>query len=86
MLDQIIEASRNLFNHLSNAGMTDIIIYGIGFCILGSLLTRKDRKANPEKWARIDAASASQSNSTGSVMINGQHHFVTRVGNTTHIY
>ena len=88
MLDQIIEASRNLFNHLSNAGMTDIIIYGIGFigfCILGSLLTRKDRKANPEKYARINATLPSQDYSMGTVVINGQSHSVTRAGNTTYI-
>ena len=100
MLDQIIEASRNLFNHLSNAGMTDLIIYGIGFigfCILGSLLTRKDRKANPEKWARIDANIAAnnaamvananaQDNTMGTVVINGKMHTTTHVGNTTYIH
>ena len=90
MLDQIIEASRNLFNHLSNAGMTDIIIYGIGFigfCILGSLLTREDRKANPEKWARIDATTTTQNDYTmGTVVINGKMHTTTHVGNTTSIH
>ena len=65
------------------------ILFGIGFILLSiflGMLTRRARKANPEKWARIDAAIDSQANSTGSVMINGQQHFVTRVGNTTHIY
>ena len=65
------------------------ILFGIGFtllCILGSLLTRKDRKANPEKWARIDAATTTQNDYTmGTVVINGQSHSVTRAGNTTYI-
>lgn len=74
MLDQIIEASGNIIPHLLDAGVTDLIIYGIGFigfCILGSLLTRKDRKANPGKY------------SYGSATIDGKDYFVTRVGNHT---
>ena len=65
------------------------ILFGIGFiliCIFLGLLTRKDRKANPEKWARIDAATATQNDYTmGTVVINGQSHSVTRAGNTTYI-
>ena len=81
----------SFFTDLLNKALENpaYVLFGIGFILLSvflGMLTRKDRKANPEKWARIDAASASQANSTGSVMINGQHHFVTRVGNTTHIY
>ena len=74
MTDTILETSNNLISHLMNAGMTDLIIYGvgfIGFCILGSLLTRKDRKANPGKY------------SYGTATIDGQDYFVTRVGNHT---
>ena len=66
------------------------ILFGIGFiliCIFLGLLTRKDRKANPEKWARIDAATTAAQNdyTTGTIVINGQSHFVTRAGNTTYI-
>ena len=75
------------------------ILFGIGFiliCIFLGLLTRKDRKANPEKWARIDANIAAnnaamvananaQDNTMGTVVINGQSHSVTRAGNTTYI-
>ena len=74
MLDQIIAASGNIIPHLLDAGVTDLIIYGIGFigfCILGSLLTRKDRKENPGKY------------SYGSATIDGQDYFVTRTGNYT---
>ena len=88
MLDQIIEASGNAIPHLLDAGVTDLIIYGIGFigfCILGSLLTRKDRKANPEKYARMSAA-YNEEHSSGTVIIDGQAHIVHRAGNVTHIY
>ena len=68
------------------------ILFGIGFillCIFLGLLTRKDRKANPEKWARINdsinASLARQDYSMGTVVINGQSHSVTRAGNTTYI-
>ena len=65
------------------------VLFGIGFTLLFiflGLLTRKDRKANPEKWARIDAATATQNDYTmGTVVINGQSHSVTRAGNTTYI-
>ena len=66
------------------------ILFGIGFiliCIFLGLLTRKDRKANPEKWARIDAATAATRNdyTMGTIVINGQSHSVTRAGNTTYI-
>ena len=65
------------------------ILFGIGFTLLFiflGLLTRKDRKANPEKWARIDAATATRNDYTmGTVVINGQSHSVTRAGNTTYI-
>ena len=70
------------------------ILFGIGFiliCIFLGLLTRKDRKANPEKWARIDAATTAATTATrndytmGTIVINGQSHSVTRAGNTTYI-
>ena len=100
MTDTLNNFGETLVNNLTNAGMTDIIIYGIGFigfCILGSLLTRKDRKANPEKWARIDANIAAnnaamvananaQDNTMGTVVINGKMHTTTHVGNTTYIH
>ena len=74
MTDSMLDASYNFFSNIMNAGVTDLIIYGIGFilfCILGSLLTRKDRKKNPGKY------------SYGSATIDGQDYFVTRVGNHT---
>ena len=74
MTETMLEFSYNFFANIVNAGMTDLIIYGIGFigfCILGSLLTRKDRKANPGKY------------SYGSATIDGKDYFVTRVGNHT---
>ena len=66
------------------------ILFGIGFilvCIFLGLLTRKDRKANPEKWARIDAATTATRNdyTMGTIVINGQSHSVTQAGNTTYI-
>ena len=90
MTDTLNNFGETIVNNLTNAGMTDLIIYGIGFigfCILGSLLTRKDRKANPEKWARIDAATTATRNdyTMGTIVINGQSHSVTRAGNTTYI-
>ena len=76
------------------------ILFGIGFiliCIFLGMLTRKDRKANPEKWARIDANIAAnnaamvananaQDNTMGTVVINGKMHTTTHVGNTTYIH
>ena len=88
MTDTLNNFGETIVNNLTNAGMTDLIIYGIGFigfCILGSLLTRKDRKANPEKRASINTTPASQDYSMGTVVINGQSHSVTRAGNTTYI-
>ena len=66
------------------------ILFGIGFiliCIFLGLLTRKDRKANPEKWARIDAATTATRNdyTMGTIVINGQTHSGTRAANTTYI-
>ena len=68
------------------------ILFAIGFTLLFifvGLLARKGRKANPEKWARVDAninaALNSQTNSMGTIVINGQSHSVTRAGNTTYI-
>ena len=68
------------------------ILFGIGFTLLFiflGLLARKGRKANPEKWSRVDASINatlnSQANSTGTVVIDGQSHLVTRVGNVTYI-
>ena len=98
MTDTLNNFGETLVNNLTNAGMTDLIIYGIGFigfCILGSLLTRKDRKANPEKWARIDDATAAnsatmaantQANPMGTVFIGGKMYTTTTVGNTTYIH
>ena len=74
MTDTLIKFGETLVNNLTNAAGTDFIIYSIGFigfCILGSLLTRKDRKANPGKY------------SYGSATIDGQDYFVARVGNYT---
>ena len=90
MTDTLNNFGEAIVNNLTNAAWTDLIIYGIGFigfCILGSLLTRKDRKANPEKWARIDAATTATRNdyTMGTIVINGQSHSVTRAGNTTYI-
>ena len=88
MTDTLNNFGETLVNNLTNAAWTDLIIYGIGFigfCILGSLLTRKDRKANPEKYASINTTPASQDYSMGTIVINGQSHSVTRAGNTTYI-
>ena len=89
MTDTLNNFGETIVNNLTNASMTDIIIYGIGFigfCILGSLLTRKDRKANPEKYARTNASMPTQNDySMGTVVINGQSHSVTRAGNTAYI-
>ena len=74
MTDTLNKFGEILVNNLTNAAWTDLIIYGIGFigfCMLGSLLTRKDRKANPGKY------------SYGTATIDGQDYFVTRVGNHT---
>ena len=87
MTDTLNNFGETLVNNLTNAAWTDLIIYGIGFigfCILGSLLTRKDRKANPEKHPH-DATLPSQDYSMGTVVINGQSHSITRAGNTTYI-
>ena len=88
MTDTLNNFGEAIVNNLTNAAWTDLIIYGIGFigfCILGSLLTRKDRKANPEKRASINTTPASQDYSMGTIVINGQSHSVTRAGNTTYI-
>ena len=87
MTDTLNNFGETLVNNLTNAAWTDLIIYGIGFigfCILGSLLTRKDRKANPGKHLH-DGFNASQDYSMGTVVITGQSHSVTRAGNTTYI-
>ena len=71
------------------------ILFGIGFiliCIFLGLLTRKDRKANPEKWARIDAATTAAQNNPpvdnpmGVIHTANGMHTYTRVGNTTYIH
>ena len=88
MPDTLNNFGETIVNNLTNAGMTDLIIYGIGFigfCILGSLLTRKDRKVNPEKYAPINTTLPSQDYSMGTIVINGQSHSITRAGNTTYI-
>ena len=89
MLDQIIEAGRNLFTDLLNEALENpaYILFGIGFILLSiflGMLTRKDRKANPGKHPH-DATLPSQDYSMGTVVINGQSHSVTRAGNTTYI-
>ena len=87
MTDALNKFGEILVNNLTNAAWTDLVIYGIGFigfCMLGSLLTRKDRKANPGAHP-YDGFNAAQNNTAGSVVINGQSHHVTRVGNTTYI-
>ena len=89
MTDTLNNFGETLVNNLTNAAWTDLIIYGIGFigfCILGSLLTRKDRKANPEKYASINTTPASQDYSMGTIVINGKMHTTTHVGNTTYIH
>ena len=83
-----------LFTDLLNEALENpaYILFGIGFillCIFVGLLNRKARKADPEKYARvnasIDAALARQDYSMGTIVINGQSHSVTRAGNTTYI-
>ena len=76
MTDTLNKFGEIIVNNLTNAAWTDLIIYGIGFigfCILGSLLTRKDRKANPEKWARIDANIAA--NNAAMIAMAGYFHY-----------
>ena len=84
----------SLFTDLLNKALENpaYILFGIGFILLTifvGLLARKGRKANPEKWARVDASISaalnSQANSTGTIVVNGQSHSVTRAGNTTYI-
>ena len=100
MTDTLNTFGETLVNNLTNAAWTDLIIYGIGFiglCILAGLLTRKDRKANPVKWASIDAATAANNatmvananapqNTMGTIFIDGKMHTTTTVGNTTYIH
>ena len=83
-----------LFTDLLNKALENpaYILFGIGFiflCIFVGLLNRKARKADPEKYARINdsinASLARQDYSMGTVVINGQSHSVTRAGNTTYI-
>ena len=82
----------SIFTDLLNMALGNpaYVLFGIGFILLSiflGLLTRRDRKANPEKWARIDAATTTQNDyTTGTVVINGQPHSVTRAGNTTYIH
>ena len=95
MTDTLNNFGEAIVTNLTNAAWTDLIIYGIGFigfCILGSLLTRKDRKANPEKWARIDAATTAAQNNPpvdnpmGVIHTANGMHTYTHVGNTTYIH
>ena len=83
-----------LFTNLLNEALENpaYILFGIGFillCIFVGLLNRKARKANPEKYDRvnasINASLARQDYSMGTVVIIGQSHSVTRAGNTTYI-
>ena len=80
MTEQIHDTSDPYIIDLLNKALENpaYILFGIGFiflCIFVGLLNRKARKADPEKYAR----------STGTVVINGQSHSVTRAGNTTYI-
>ena len=67
------------------------ILFGIGFiflCIFVGLLTRKDRKANPEKYAHIAATTATTNapdNPTRTVFVGGKMYTTTTVGDTTYI-
>lgn len=93
MTDALNKFGEILVNNLTNAAWTDLIIYGIGFigfCMLGSLLTRKDRKANPEKYARMSAVTATQNtppvdNPMGYISTADGIQTYTRVGNVTYI-
>ena len=91
MTDTLNNFGETLVNNLTNAAWTDLIIYGIGFigfCILGSLLTRKDHKANPEKYAHTAATTATTSapdNPTRTVFVGGKMYTTTTVGATTYI-
>ena len=84
-----------LFTDLLNEALENpaYILFGIGFillCIFVGLLNRKARKADPEKYARVNASInatlASQDYSMGPVVINGKMHTTTHVGNTTYIH
>ena len=91
MTDTLNNFGETLVNNLTNAAWTDLIIYGIGFigfCILGSLLTRKDRKANPEKYASTNATTATTiepDNPMRTVFVGGKMYTTTTVGDTTYI-
>ena len=91
MTDTLNNFGETLVNNLTNAAWTDLIIYGIGFigfCILGSLLTRTDRKANPEKYAHIAATTATTNapdNPTRNVLVGGQMYTPTTAGNTPYL-
>ena len=91
MTDTLNNFGEATVNNLTNAAWTDLIIYGIGFigfCILGSLLTRKDRKANPEKYAHIAATTATTNapdNPMHTVFVGGKMYTTTTVGDTTYI-
>ena len=90
MTDTLNNFGEAIVTNLTNAAWTDLIIYGIGFigfCILGSLLTRKDRKANPEKNAHISATTATNApdNPTRTVFVGGKMYTTTTVGDTTYI-
>ena len=67
------------------------ILFGIGFillCIFVGLLTRKDRKANPEKYAHIATTTATTNapdNPTRTVFVGGKMYTTTTVGDTTYI-
>ena len=92
MTDTLNNFGEAIVTNLTNAAWTDLIIYGIGFigfCILGSLLTRKDRKANPEKYAHIAATTTTTTNApdnpTRTVFVGGKMYTTTTVGDTTYI-
>ena len=90
MTDTLNNFGEAIVNNLTNAAWTDLIIYGIGFigfCILGSLLTRKDRKANPEKYAHTATTTATSApdNPTRTVFVGGKMYTTTTVGDTTYI-
>ena len=93
MIENLTETIGSTILNIANAGATELVIYGlglIGFCILGSLLTRKDRKVNPEKCARMSAVMTTQNTATvdnpmGYVSTADGIKTYTRVGDVTYI-
>ena len=86
-----------LFTDLLNEALENpvYILFGIGFillCIFVGLLNRKARKANPEKYARVNASinattatTSAPDNPTRTVFVGGKMYTTTTVGDTTYI-